>query len=311
MVPQVARAFPFEQEFTEALHGRRVFILLPNEDERDALHGFEQDETEGGTGRHDGFRHDPDASARFHVTQDRADQTRRVRETWRDAGAPTAGDDSIVQPHAFTPGEHDERFTSQRRPRDESSFRKRMKSGHHDAQSFLAQNAGAQSESFVRRNGARDGGGQSAFGNHFPDTFRRAFFEVNSYEWITLAILSEQSTEEWLRGRADVTETKFAFLTGSGAPDAANRFLPMLQQQFRFTHKHLAGGRQAHLMPRPLEDTRTQRRFQLFDGATQGRLRNMQPPGGPREAQVLGDGLKISEMPQFHSVARDNITASR
>src|SRR5687768_7293972 len=43
-------------------------------------------------------------------------------------------------------------------------------------------------------------------------------------------------------------------------------------------------------------------RLELFDGATKRRLRDAQPLGGPRKAQVFSHRLEVSQMPEFHIV---------
>jgi hypothetical protein len=49
----------------------------------------------------------------------------------------------------------------------------------------------------------------------------------------------------------------------------------------------------------------------LFDGAAQGRLRDVQAFGRARETQFLRDGLEVTKVAQFHVIARDTNTASR
>jgi hypothetical protein len=53
-------------------------------------------------------------------------------------------------------------------------------------------------------------------------------------------------------------------------------------------------------MPRSFEDVCAEGLFQLFDGAAQRGLSDMQTLGRTREAQLFGHGLEVSEMTQFH-----------
>ena len=156
-----------------------------------------------------------------------------------------------------------------------------------------------------------NGSGQAAFRDHLPNAFRRAFFKVNRNQRAAFSIFAEQAAQKGLRRGADVAEAKFTFFSGSGAADAVKRFFKLLQQQRCFAKQDCARRSQAHMMTCSFKDARTQSRLQLFDRAAQRRLGDVQPAGSARETQILGHGLKISEMPKFHRIARDNSTASR
>src|SRR5436309_11585376 len=94
----------------------------------------------------------------------------------------------------------------------------------------------------------RDSGGQPAFGDHFPNAFGRAFFEVNRHERIALAIFAEQPAEKRLRRRADVAESKFTLFAGGGAAHTLECFLEMLKQQRRLAQQHRARWSEADVM---------------------------------------------------------------
>src|SRR5436190_19241026 len=115
-IPQLAGSLPLHEQFPETLHGRRIIILLPDENERDTLERFQQNEMKGRSRGDDGFGNNADARARFHVTHHGADEARRMGQTRSHTRLPAASNDRIVKSHAFAAGEDDERFASERGP---------------------------------------------------------------------------------------------------------------------------------------------------------------------------------------------------
>ena len=69
--------------------------------------------------------------------------------------------------------------------------------------------------------------------------------------------------------------------------------------------------RETFVVPGAFEHGRPESRFDVFDGAAESWLRDAQTPGSARIAQLLGNGLKISQMPQIHCKGGDATIASR
>lgn len=65
------------------------------------------------------------------------------------------------------------------------------------------------------------------------------------------------------------------------------------------------------MMARAFEQIGAERIFELIHGTTERRLRHVQSLRRTREAQFLGDRLKVSKMAQFHEYRRDTSMASR
>src|SRR2546426_10574185 len=122
--PEFARGFPFEEELSKALHRRRVFIFLPDENQRDTLDGLEQNEMERGRRRHNRFSDNPNAGACFDVAHHGADKTRRVSEARSDTSLAATRDDCVVKSDALAAREDDERFAGEGVPRNRPAFGK-------------------------------------------------------------------------------------------------------------------------------------------------------------------------------------------
>ena len=139
-----------------------------------------------------------------------------------------------------------------------------------------------------------EGGGETIFGDHFPDAFGGALFEMERDEREALAVIAEERSEERLGGRADITEAQFAFFTGGGADDAAADFIDLLEQAGGFAEEDGSGGGDADPMAGAFEERDAEGMFELLDGAAEGGLGDVEALGGAGEVEFLRDGLEVA-----------------
>ena len=259
---------------------------------------------------HDRLSYDTDAGMSLHVTHDGANEARGMREAGRDTGATASRDDGVMQTHAFAPGEDDERLAGEHSPGDRATFGEGMRGGHHDAKTLLVEHDGAEAEGLVGHDWPSDRGGKPAFGDHFPNALRSAFFQVDSDARVALSILAQETSKKGLGRRPDITQAQLAFFAGGSAANAPHGFLPLFQQERAFPKEHGPRRGETDVMAGAFEHGGPEGAFQLLDGAAQGGLSDAKAPGSAGVAQVLRDGLEVSEVAQFH-VRRYNSTASR
>jgi NitT/TauT family transport system substrate-binding protein len=293
---------PTLEEFAETLDGGRVVLGLPDEDERDGLFGREGNEFEKRVGGENELGDDADAGAGFDVGHNRADEARGVGEARDDAGAAASRNDGVVKAHAFAAGEDNEGFARERFPRNRGAAGEWMFFGNDDAEGFFAEQISLQAAGFVTDDGTGDGGGEAIFGDHFPDAFGRAFFEVNRDAREPALIFGEKTAQKGFGGRADVAEAKFAFFAGGGPADATKGFFELLEKLGGFAQENGAGGREAHVMTAAFEDGGAEFGFELLDGAAEGGLGDVQTFGGAGKAEFFGHGAEVLQETEFHSV---------
>lgn len=166
--------------------------------------------------------------------------------------------------------------------------------GNDDAETLFVERDGSEADFFVDEDRAGESGGKTTFGDHFPDALRGAFLEMDRDARETLAVIAEKCAEEWLGGRADVTEAKFAFLAGGGAADAAGNVIDLVEEEANFVEEDRPGWGDAHHVAGALQDFSAQGAFELFNGAAKGGLCNMEPLGRFGETEFLSDCLEIA-----------------
>ena len=221
-------------------------------------------------------------------------------QTREESGLPAACEDGVVKAHALAPGEDDERLAREIFPGEHFSRSERMLLRDDGPEPLVAEEDSAQAEVFGRGDGPRERGGKAALGEHFPDALGRALFEMDRDARVALAILVKQSSEERLRGRADVAEAQFAFFPSRRSPHAPHGFVPAFEEDGGFAEQDLSGRGEAHRPAIALEDLRAERGFDLLDGPAERGLGDAQALGSTGIAQFLGDGLKVAEMSEFH-----------
>jgi hypothetical protein len=65
---------------------------------------------------------------------------------------------------------------------------------------------------------------------------------------------------------------------------------------------------QAHRTGRPFEQPNPQFTLEGFDLRAQGRLRHIQPFGGPAKAELFGDRYEVFQVPQLHPVDTNQVS---
>ena len=302
---------PFRQEFAEALDGGRIVADLPDEDEGDGALGGEGNEVEGGGIGEDALSDDRDTGTRFDVKEHGANEAGGVSEFGNHAGAAAGREGGVVEAHAFASGEENEGLGVKSGPGHGTSAGERMIGPHDDPEGFVPDGGGGEAEGFVADDGAGDGGGEAAFGDHFPDAFGSAFFEVEGDAGVAVAVFGEDLTEECLGGGADVAEAQFAFFAGTGALDALETFLETFQQEPGFMKENGAGRGQTHVVTASFEHGGAEEGFEVLDRAAEGGLGDAEAARGLGIVQVLGDGLEVAQVAKFHGERGDHATASR
>ncbi len=291
---------PFGQQLAETLDGRRVLVLLPDEHKGHCLRGGEGNEPEQGAARANQFGHDADPGARLDVGHHGSDHAWGLGEAGEDAGAAAPGDDGVVEAHAFAAGEDDEGLAGQLFPWHAAPRGEGMAHWDDDAERLGPEEGGLKAAGFKADDGAGDGGGEAALGDHFPDALGSALLEVNGDEGITPLVFGKEAPEEWGGGRADVAEAKFALLAGGGAADAADGFVPLLEEEGGFVEKDRAGRGEADVVAAALEDFGAEGGLELLDGAAEGGLGDAEAAGRAGETEILRDGAEILQVPEFH-----------
>jgi hypothetical protein len=299
--PEAALLFPFEEEFAEALDGRGIVVFVPDENQGDAEDRFEEDKFLAGTRSDDGFGDHADARAGFDVKHDGANEAGGMGEARDQPGLAATGDDGIVKANAFAPREDDERFAGERGPGQGLPADERVIRGNDDAETLFVKRNGSEADFFVDEDRAGKSGGETTFGNHFPDALGGAFLEVDGDAGEPLAVIAEKRAEEWLGGRADVTEAKFTLLAGGGAADATGDVIDLVQKEANLVEQNRSRWGQAHHVAGSLQDFGAQGAFKLLDGTAKGWLGDMETLGCFGETEFLSDRLEVAQMPQVHN----------
>ena len=204
------------------------------------------------------------------------------------------GEDFVVQPRAFAPRENDQRLPREILPAKRLSSSPLVAVRNGGAQTLIAQLHALHAERGMRKHRARQSGVQPAFRDHFRDAFRRALFQVHGdFLWQT----NEKS--------ADYSFNK----SHAACYGLIEQLVQPLEDQPGVIQERLPGGGQAHDAPRAREQFDADFLLEFLDRPAQRGLDDVQPPRRAREAQLLGDGLKVAEMAEIHArgviVARD------
>ena len=115
------------------------------------------------------------------------------------------------------------------------------------------------------------------------------------------AVLSQESSQKELGGRADIAESEFALFTCGRPPDARQRFIPALQEQTAFAKQGGPRRGQPHIMPGALQDRSVELSLDLLNRPGQCRLSHTEAAGRPRIAQFLRNRLEVAQVTQVHS----------
>src|SRR5688572_7422314 len=99
----------------------------------------------------------------------------------------------------------------------------------------------------------------------------------------------------------DVSDVQRAWLIAARAPHGE---FALLQDLLRFSEEGASLRGEFDRAPVSGEQLDAQFLLQLFYLAAQGRLGDMQLPGGARKIQFARDGGEVSQLPQFHAPAR-------
>ena len=101
-------------------------------------------------------------------------------------------------------------------------------------------------------------------------------------------------------GRRKCPDRQIAGASSGGLLRQPSRMIEATEDVFRLAQEHAAGVRQRHVMTAPIEQRDANFGFELPDLLAQRRLRGVEPGGGAREVQLVGDRHEVAQMPQFH-----------
>ena len=299
--PKLVFGEPFLDEVAKRGGGGRIFPFGPDHVEFDVLlrgkrakaHG--PAEAQGG----DAVGENADAGAGFDVGENGAHEAGIVNDAGREPGVAAAFKNGIVQAHAFATGEDDERLLGEIGPLNNTAASERMRLGKGGPERFPAEEEGLEAKRFLRENRTREANGQAPARDHFPDSFRGALLKDDRDAGMPFSIFAENGAEKKLRGGADVTEPKFAFLAGGDSLSVAEGFVEALEEQLDVVEEGGSGGGEFDGAAGAGEEGDAEMLFEFLDGAAEGGLGDAETGGGAGEAEFLGNSLEIFQMTEL------------
>src|SRR5678815_4447151 len=101
----------------------------------------------------------------------------------------------------------------------------------HGKERLTAKEQGGQPKRVMGEDRSREADGEPALRHHFPNTFRRAFFQDYCNTGITAAEFPQDPPQKGMCRWTDIPKMQFSFFASSSSLNAPDRFFKPLQQQ--------------------------------------------------------------------------------
>lgn len=138
---------------------------------------------------------------------------------------------------------------------------------------------------------------ETARSDHFPDAFRSAFFEVEGHVGVLSTVFGEEASKKVTGGRADVSDTEFAFFALGCASDRFECGVMLIEESTGFAEEGGAGFGEANAFAVAVEEDGAERFLHFFDGSAEGGLGDPKSGSCFGKAEFFGDGEEVSELP--------------
>jgi hypothetical protein len=113
-------------------------------------------------------------------------------------------------------------------------------------------------------------------------------------------VCAQKARKKFRGGRRRVTDVDLAFFGAGRSANRLNGFIRAAKHFSRFIEKDAPYIGQAQRRGAALEERCPEFFLEVANLPAQGRLRQVQAPGGPGHVLLLGHSNKVAEMPQFH-----------